>query len=76
MLQHHYFCNCAGLLLWVIEFWHDIWDVVPWMSVQALFESLLVQIVTDESHAAPQNKQRIQCADLNVLLRFLSVDKK
>ena len=38
-------------LLMFIQFRHDITDIVPWMSVETLFQSFLVQKVSNESHA-------------------------
>ena len=38
-------------LLMFVQLRHDITDIVPWMAVETLFQSLLVQKVSNESHA-------------------------
>jgi hypothetical protein len=51
-------------------------DVIPWMSVQALFQSLLVHVMPNETYRTPQNEQRIDGPDINILLRLLTANMK
>ena len=46
-------------------------DIIPGMSVETLFQPLLVQIMPNETDAATQNKKPIQRANVDELLRFL-----
>ena len=34
-----------------VQLRHDITDIVPWMAVETLFQSLLIQKVSNEAHA-------------------------
>ena len=38
-------------LLMFVQLRHDITDIVPWMAVETLFQSLLIQKVSNEAHA-------------------------
>lgn len=51
---------------------YDIGDVIPWMTVKALLESLLIHIMSNKTYAATQHKQRVNGADINVLLSLLT----
>lgn len=42
------------------------------MAVESLLESLLVHVVTNESYAAAEHKQRIDGTHIDVLLCFLA----
>lgn len=57
----------------VVLLGNDIGDVVPWMAVESLLESLLVHVMTNESYAATQHKQRVDGAHIDVLLCLLAV---
>lgn len=57
----------------VVLLGNDIGDVVPWMAVESLLESLLVHVMTNESYAASQHKQRVDGAHIDVLLCLLAV---
>ncbi len=43
------------------------------MPVEALLQTLLVQVVADEAHAAAEHEERVQGADVDELLRLLPV---
>jgi len=58
--------------LGVGQFGHDVSDIVPWVSVQALLQTLLVQEVTNEAHAASQHEQSVQTSNVHVLSGFLN----
>lgn len=66
-LKIHY---CSAKLCVLELFGHNIRDVVPRMSVQALLESLLIQEMSDEAHRSAENKYTVQSADLHELVRF------
>ena len=36
---------------------HDVSDIVPWMAVESLFQTALIQEMSNEAHAAAQDKQ-------------------
>lgn len=57
----------------VVLLGNDIGDVVPWMAVESLLESLLVHVMTNESYAASQHKQRVDGAYIDVFLCLLAV---
>ena len=38
-------------LLMFVQLRHNITDIVPWVAVETLFQSLLIQKVSNESHA-------------------------
>mmetsp|Transcript_83483 Transcript_83483/g.150615 ORF Transcript_83483/g.150615 Transcript_83483/m.150615 type:complete len:317 (+) Transcript_83483:664-1614(+) len=40
----------------------DVGDVVPWVAVQRLLQSQLVEVVADEAHGAAQHEESIQAA--------------
>lgn len=46
------------------------------MTVQALFETFLIHVMANKSYAAAQNEQRVDRADINVLLCFLTESAK
>lgn len=43
--------------LLVVLLGYDIGDVVPWMTVESLLESLLIHVVSNKAYAAPKHKQ-------------------
>lgn len=43
--------------LLVVLLGYDIGDVVPWMTVESLLESLLIHVVSNKSYAAAKHKQ-------------------
>jgi len=53
-------------------FRHHVADVVPWVTVQALFQAALIEIMTNKTHATAEDKDAIQHANLNVLIGFLA----
>lgn len=57
----------------VVLLGNDIGDVVPRMAVESLLESLLVHVMTNESYAASQHKQRVDGAHIDVFLCLLAV---
>jgi len=46
-------------------------DVVGGMTVQGCTQTLLIEVVTDETDAATKNEETIQSADFYVLVSFL-----
>lgn len=64
--------NNFDALLVVVLLWHDVGDVVPWVSVESLLQALLVHVMSDESNAAAQHEQRVDGANVDVLLSFLT----
>lgn len=52
-------------------FGHDVGDVVPRMAVQSLLQPLLIQVMADEAHASPQDKQGVEGSDFYVFLGLL-----
>lgn len=51
--------------------WEHIADVVPWMPVEPLLESFLVEKVSDEPDRAPEDKESIEHARVEVHGRLL-----
>ena len=49
----------------------NIADVIPWVPVQALFEPLLIEEVSNEANTATEDKQTIESSILNYVLRFI-----
>lgn len=64
--------NNFDALLVVVLLWHDVTDVVPWVSVESLLQALLVHVMSDESNAAAQHEQRVDGTDVDVFLSFLA----
>lgn len=57
----------------LVELGHDVGDVVPWVTVESLLQSLLVHVVADEADAATEHEQRVDCSHVDVFLRLLTV---
>lgn len=53
--------------------WQNVRNVVPWMTVQALLETLLVHVVTNEADTSSKHEQRVDRSDVNVFLSFLTI---
>eukprot|EP00128_Syssomonas_multiformis_P007856 Colp12_sorted_trinity150504_noHs@35 len=49
----------------------DVGNVVPGVAVQTLLESLLVEVVADETDGAAQNEEAVKSTNINVLLALL-----
>ena len=47
-----YYKTTRSFQLLLVHLWQDVADVVPWVSVQALLQPLLVEEVADKSDAA------------------------
>lgn len=56
----------------VVLFGTNVADVVPWVSVEALLQALLIHVVTDESNAATEHEEWVDGSDVDVFLRFLA----
>lgn len=52
----------------------NVRDIVPRMTVQALLQALLIHVVSDETDATTQHKQRIDRTDVDVFLSFLACE--
>ena len=63
-----YVFHVTFLLLHLRE---NITDIIPWMPVQALFEPLLIEEVSNEADTATEDKESIESSVLNYVLRFI-----
>ena len=66
-----YYKTTRSFQFLLVHLWQDVADVVPWVSVQALLQPLLVEEVADETDAASQYKHSVQGAGLDVSLRLV-----
>lgn len=49
----------------------NITDVIPWVSVQALFEPLLIEEVPNEANTATKDEETIESSVLDDILGFI-----
>lgn len=49
---------------WLRDISHVDEDIISWMTVERCAEPLLIQMVTDEANAAPEDEQTVQGTDL------------
>lgn len=56
----------------VVLLWQNVRDVIPWVSVEALLQALLIHVMSNKTNAASQHEQGIDCANVDVLLSFLA----
>jgi len=58
---------------------HDIFhgdeDIIGRMAVEGCSEPLLVKMVTNEADATTENEKTVQCANLDILISFLSSER-
>lgn len=61
-----------NLIVNVVLFGQNVRDVIPWVSVETLLQALLIHVVSNEANATAENEERIDCANVDVLLSFLT----
>ena len=49
----------------------EITNIIPWVTVESLFESILVEVVSNESNAPTQNEQSIEAAIFDHFIGFM-----
>jgi hypothetical protein len=60
--------------LTLAELWEEVGDVVPRMPVQASAQSLLVEIMRNETDRAAQHEQAVEDTVIEVVLRFFCAE--
>lgn len=55
-------------------FWQNVWDVIPWVTVQSLLQTLLVHVMTNKTDATAEHEQWVDGANVDVLLSFLTAN--
>lgn len=51
--------KCDAMRFLVVLFWHDIRNIIPWVPVQALLQSFLIHVVTNETNTTAKNKKAV-----------------
>ena len=49
----------------------DVANVIPWVTVETLLETLLVKVVANEPDAASKNEEAVQRSRRHILISFI-----
>ena len=56
------------------QLWEQVGDVVPWMPVEASAQSLLIEVMRNETDAAAEHEQAVEHTILQVLFGFFGAE--
>src|SRR5438045_3593188 len=57
-----------------LQGWQEVGNVIPWMSVQTSAQSLLVEVMCNQTNASAQHEETVKNTHLQVVLGFLGTE--